>query len=141
MIVLDTNVLSELMKPQGSQAVKAWVKAQPRNSLFITTITQAEILYGIAILPIGAKRQILQDSTQAMLREDFLDKILFFDSQSANYFAIIASHRRGQGKPICQFDAQIAAICRTHQATLATRNVDDFTDCQIEVINPWESPL
>jgi len=139
MIVLDTNVLSELMKPQGSKEVKAWVKAQPRHNLFITTITQAEVLYGIAILPVGTRRQLLQDTTQAMLREDFLDKILSFDSESAHYFAIIASHRRGQGKPISQFDAQIAAVCRTHQAILATRNINDFTDCQIELVNPWRS--
>ena len=139
MIILDTNALSELMKPQGSSTVKAWVKAQSRNQLFITTITQAEILYGIAILPVGTRKQILQDTAHAMFREDFLDKILPFDQAAAEHFAILASDRREQGKPISQFDAQIAAICRTYQATLATRNANDFGGCHIKVINPWNS--
>jgi hypothetical protein len=73
-----------------------------------------------------------------MFQEDFLNKILPFSQEAAQYFAIIASDRKGQGKPISQFDAQIAAICRSHQATLATRNTDDFVDCGIDIINPWE---
>jgi toxin FitB len=139
MIILDTNVLSELMKLKGSATVKAWVKAQSRDNLFITTITQAEILYGIAILPEGAKKQLLYNTTQAMFTEDFAGKTLPFCQASAECFALVAAHRRSQGKPISQFDAQIAAICRTHQATIATRNVNDFTDCHISVTNPWES--
>lgn len=111
---------------------------ESRSSLYITTITQAEILYGIAILPDGTRQQRLQNLAQAMFQEDFLNKILPFSQEAAQYFAIIASDRKGQGKPISQFDAQIAAICRSHQATLATRNTDDFADCGIDIINPWE---
>jgi toxin FitB len=139
MIVLDTNVLSELMKPQGSPIVKSWVRTQPRDLLFITTVTQAEILYGIAILPEGNRKQRLHEAAQTMFREDFQSKILPFISGAAEHFATIAADRRKQGNPISQFDAQIAAICRIHQATIATRNVDDFVNCQVEIINPWES--
>lgn len=138
MFILDTNVISELMKPAVSAAVETWCASQSRDSLHITTITQAEILYGIAILPDGTRQQRLQNLAQAMFQEDFLNKILPFSQEAAQYFAIIASDRKGQGKPISQFDAQIAAICRSHQATLATRNTDDFADCGIDIINPWE---
>lgn len=138
MLVLDTNVVSELMNPQGSQTVKSWADSQPRESLFTTTITQAEILYGIAILPEGNRKQRLQDAAHVVFNEEFLNQILLFDSESAEHFASIAADRKGQGKPISQFDAQIAAICRSHQATLATRNTDDFANCGIDIINPWE---
>lgn len=138
MFILDTNVVSELMKPVVSVAVETWCASQSRSSLYISTITQAEILYGIAILPDGTRQQRLQNLAQAMFQEDFLNKILPFSQEAAQYFAIIASDRKGQGKPISQFDAQIAAICRSHKATLATRNTDDFADCGIDIINPWE---
>jgi predicted nucleic acid-binding protein len=96
-------------------------------------------LYGIAILPSGSRKQLLQDTAQAMFSEDFANKILPFDQKAAGHFANIAAHRRRQGTPISQFDAQIAAICRTHQATIATRNVDDFANCDLEILNPWEA--
>ena len=136
-IVLDTNVLSELMKPQGSIAVKNWVAAQPRADLFTTSITQAEILYGIGILPDGRRSQALKAAAQAMFREDFSGQILTFESTAAKCFAEIAAYRRKTGKPISQMDAQIAAICLANNAKIATRNVDDFQDCQIEIVNPW----
>lgn len=139
MIVLDTNIASELMNPQGSQTVKSWADSQPRERLFTTTITQAEILYGIAILPEGNRKQRLQDAAHAVFHEEFVNQILPFDQEAAGYFATIAAYCRRQGAPISQFDAQIAAICRAHQAAVATRNVDDFAHCGIEIINPWES--
>lgn len=139
MLILDTNVISELMKPVVSTTVEAWCISQSRETLYITTITQAEILYGIAILPDGARQQRLQGLAQAMFQVDFAGKILSFDSESAEYYATITAYCRKQGKPISQFDAQIAAICRCHQAILATRNTDDFADCGIDIINPWES--
>lgn len=138
MIVLDTNVASELMNPQGSQTVKSWADSQPRR-LFTTTITQAEILYGIAILPEGNRKQRLLDAAHAVFHEEFVNQILPFDQEAAGYFATIAAYCRRQGAPISQFDAQIAAICRAHQAVVATRNVDDFAHCGREIINPWES--
>lgn len=138
MFVLDTNVVSELMKPIVASSVETWCASQPRDSLYITTITQAEILYGIAILPAGTRQKQLLSLAQAMFREDFTTRILPFDPKSAEHYATITAHRRRQGSPISQFDAQIAAICRTHQAVIATRNVDDFANCQIEILNPWE---
>jgi toxin FitB len=136
-IVLDTNVLSELMKPQGLIAVKSWVSAQSRENLYITSITKAEILYGIAILPDGKRSRMLRESAEAMFREDFARQMLNFDEQAASCFAEIAAHRKKIGKPLAQADGQIAAICLANNATIATRNVDDFLDCQIEIINPW----
>ncbi len=135
--VLDTNVLSELMKPQGSRTVKNWVATQPRENLFITSITQAEILYGIAILPDGKRSQALRETAQAMFDEEFVGQILVFDEKAAVCFAQIAAHRKKIGKPISQADAQIAAICLANNAEIVTRNVDDFSDCQIKLINPW----
>lgn len=137
MIVLDTNVLSELMRPQVSEVVEAWVKAQLKTSLFITTITQAEILYGIFILPEGSRKRELRDAAQDLFQKDFVDRILPFNRNAAEHFAAISSYRRSIGNPISQLDAQIAAICLTHQATIATRNIKDFANCQIDIINPW----
>lgn len=136
-IVLDTNVLSELMKPQGLITVKSWVGAQAREDLYITSITKAEILYGIAILPDGKRSRTLKATAEAMFSEDFAGKMLDFDSRAAGFFAEIAAHRKQIGKPLAQADGQIAAICLANNATLATRNVDDFLDCQIEIVNPW----
>lgn len=138
MFVLDTNVVSELMKPQVEPSVESWVAAHARSSLYITTLTQAEILYGIAILPKGARQQRLQTLAQAMFQEDFAGKILPFDRAAARLYAAIAAHRRAKGIPVSQFDAQIAAICRAHQAVIVTRNVNDFTDCGLDIVNPWE---
>jgi predicted nucleic acid-binding protein len=137
-IVLDTNVLSELMNLQGSKKVKNWVATQPRENLFITTITQAEILYGIAILPDGKRSQALREAAQAMFTEDFAGKILPFEQKAAVCFAEIAANRKKIGRPISQADAQIAAICLANNAEIATRNVEDFIECQINIINPWD---
>lgn len=139
MIVLDTNVVSELMHPRGSSVVRQWVAAQPITNLFTTTMTQAEILYGIALLPSGKRQTELNQTAQLMFAEDFAGRILPFDETAAIAFARIAAERRQLGKPISQADAQIASICYTRQATLATRNVSDFEGCVIAIVNPWES--
>ena len=138
MIILDTNVISELMKTQKSAIVREWVAAQPLMSLFTTTITQAEILYGIALLPGGKRREQLSQTAQLMFSEDFAGRVLAFDQNAAVAFAHIASQRRKNGTPISQPDAQIAAICYTHKATIATRNITDFEGCGISIINPWK---
>jgi len=137
-IVLDTNVLSELMNLQGSRIVKNWVLTQPRENIFITSITKAEILYGIAILPDGKRKKALRESAQSMFIKEFIEQILSFESKAAECFAEIMSNRRKLGKPISQADAQIAAICLANNTAIATRNVDDFTDCQIKIVNPWD---
>ncbi len=137
MILLDTNVLSELMRPAPNAAVEHWLTAQPDTSMFISAITEAELRYGAALLPSGKRRSALTTEIEGMLEEDFGGRILPFDRLAAQAFADIAANRRGAGRPISQADAQIAAIARSRGASLATRNVPDFDGCGIEVINPW----
>jgi toxin FitB len=137
MIILDTNVLSELIKPQGSTLVRNWASRQPVTSLFTTAITQAEMLYGIAILPDGRRKYELYQATTLMFVEDFIGRVLPFDESAAVAFANISAERRGNGTPISQADAQIAAICYSRNAAIATRNVADFIGCGIFIINPW----
>lgn len=137
MIVLDTNVLSEILRPAPEARVIAWLEAQPRLALFTTTVTQAEILYGVRVLPAGQRRAALLDAVQAVFALDFAGQILSFEGDAAAAYAEIAAARRSAGRPISQFDAMIAAITRSHGASLATRNVRDFSDCGIEVIDPW----
>jgi predicted nucleic acid-binding protein len=137
MIVLDTNVLSELMRTAPEPRVDRWLAAQPTASVFTSAVTEAELRYGIALLPAGKRRSSLSALLQEILAEDFDGRILPFDSPAAAAFAEIATDRRKAGKPISQADAQIAAIARSRGAALATRNVADFQGCGIEVINPW----
>jgi predicted nucleic acid-binding protein len=139
MIILDTNVLSELMRPAPSPLVVAWVAAQPSASLHITSITEAEILHGVLLLPAGRRRAALEAAAVAMFAEDFDDRILAFGSDAAGAYARIAADRRRSGHPISHFDAQIAAIARTAGAALATRNVADFADLGLSVVNPWSA--
>jgi predicted nucleic acid-binding protein len=137
MIVLDTNVISEVMRPEPSPPVVEWISKQPTGELFTTAITEAEIFYGIKLLTRGKRRDLLLAAAEAMFGEDFADRIFGFESGAARLFAGIAAHRRSLGKPIHHADAQIAAIARLHSARLATRNVTDFSDCGVEVVNPW----
>jgi toxin FitB len=129
MIVLDSNILSELMRPAPSEAVQRWVAEQPVTNLFTTTITQAEIFFGLALLPEGRRRSDLLIAAEQMFAEDFADRLLAFDTPAAIEFATIAATRRRQGRPTGTFNAQIAAIALSRGATLATRNVADFQDC------------
>jgi predicted nucleic acid-binding protein len=138
MIILDTNVLSETLRLNPEDAVKRWIEARAPASLFTTAICEAEILYGVALLPDGRRRAALQDAVAAIFAEDFSGRVLAFDSAAARAFAELAAARRRLGRPINDLDAQIAAIASAHGAAVATRNVDDFTDCGIEVISPWE---
>ena len=138
MIVLDTNVLSELMRPAPSEAVERWVAAHPASSLFTTTITQSEILYGVALLPRGRKRSAIEEAVEATFEEDFAGRILPFDTAAARAFAAVAVERRKAGRPIGQLDAQIAAIAQSRSAAVATRNVSDFEGCGLIVHNPWQ---
>lgn len=140
MIVLDTNVLSELMRPKPAAQVVAWVALQPAVEIFTTGITEAEIFYGIELLPKGKRRDSLIAAAEEMFTEDFAGRILGFESEAARHFAAIAARRRALGKPISQADAQIAATAQAHGAKLATGNSADFTDCGIVVIDPWRAP-
>ena len=137
MIVLDTNVLSEVLRPAPEPCVLTWLANQPGSALFTTTVTRGEILYGIWSMPAGARRQRFWDATQIIFSEDFAGRVLSFDNDAADAFAEIAASRKSVGRPISQFDAMIAAVVRSRGATLATRNVKDFVDCGIEIIDPW----
>lgn len=139
MILLDTNILSELMRPIPEPAVETWVGAQPASGMFISAITEAELRYGVALLPKGLRRGRLLAQLEAMLAEDFVGRILPFDSAAAGTYASIAAARRQAGRPISQADAQIAAIAASRGAAIATRNVSDFAECGITVLNPWGS--
>lgn len=138
MIVLDTNVLSELMKPAPAESVVRWMAAQPATSLYTTSITQAEIFHGIMLLPSGRRRNAFEAAAEAMFNEDFTGRILPFGSDAARPYARIAAERRRAGRPISHFDAQIAAIARSTGAAIATRNVADYDGSGVKVINPWE---
>jgi predicted nucleic acid-binding protein len=139
-IVLDTNVLSELMKPIPASEVLRWMASQPASKLFLTSVTQAEILYGIELLAKGRRRMALESAIKAILEEDFAGRILPFDGDAAFVFPQIVAARRDLGSPITQWDAQIAAIARSRGAALATRNTSDFEHCGISVLNPWDKP-
>jgi toxin FitB len=137
MIVLDTNVLSEVLRANPEPRVLEWLNDQPRTSVFTTTITRGEILYGIRVMPAGKRRDGLWDAATKIFDVDFDGQVLSFDSAAADDFAEISAARRAAGRPIAQFDAQIAGITRSRGAQLATRNVNDFQKCGFEVINPW----
>jgi predicted nucleic acid-binding protein len=137
MIVLDTNVLSEALRPVPESSVMAWLANQPRASLFTTAVTRGEILYGIRLLSDGKRRRGLWDAVRKIFDEDFAGHVLSLDSEAADMYAEISASRRTAGKPISQFDAMIVAMARSRGASLATRNVKDFDDCGTEVINPW----
>jgi len=139
MIVLDTNVLSETLKPLPNAAVVAWMAAQPRSTLFTTTVVEAEILYGVAVLAGGARKTQLQAALKAIFTEDLSGQVIPFDRDCAEAYAAIAANRKNLGQPISQFDAMIAAATASRGATLATRNLRDFADCGIRLINPWET--
>lgn len=139
MIVLDTNVLSEVLRPTPEPRVLSWMADQPRASLFTTTVTRGELFYGLHLLPDGKRRQDLFDAVRAIFDQDLAGQILSFDNEAADAYADIAAARRNMGYPISQFDAMIAGIARSRGAGVATRNVKDFKDCGIEVIDPWQS--
>jgi toxin FitB len=138
-IVLDTNVVSELMRPEPAPSVAAWVRGRDRRELCMTSITLAEIRYGIARLPDGRRKQVLLDTADDIFRT-FAEQILPVDAAAADQYAIIASTRERAGKPIPGFDALIAAVCRSLGAALATRNQPDFDGTGIEIIDPWSAP-
>ena len=138
MIVLDTNVLSELIKPAPMRAVSEWVASQPASSLYTTSVTQAEILHGVMLMPSGKRRSSIEAAVEAMFLQDFGGRILPFGSDAAQHYARIAETRRRAGHPISHFDAQIAAIARATGSAVATRNVRDFQGCGVKVIDPWQ---
>jgi toxin FitB len=137
MIILDTNVVSELMRAKPAPAVLAWLQQSSGAGLYTTAVTVAEIRYGIARLPEGQRRESLHQAANEIFAA-FPRQVLPFDLAAAGTYADVVAGRERLGHPIDGFDAQIAAICRAQAATLATRNTKDFIDTGIEVIDPWQ---
>jgi predicted nucleic acid-binding protein len=138
MIILDTNVVTELMRPAPEARVLRWFGSQAAEDLHITAVTVAEILYGIELISTSRRRDVVRAGAEKMFGDVFADRILTFEDRAARVFSQIASSRRRQAKPISESDAQIAAIARVHGATLATRNPYVFEGCGVRLVNPWE---
>ena len=137
MVVLDTNVVSETMRATPNPEVIAWMDSQRAERLFVAAVTEAEIRAGVAFLPDGARRRNLADVAQRAFGRLFADRILPFDSRAARVYAEVAARRRRSGRPISPADCQIAAIALSRSMALATRNVRDFADTGVELIDPW----
>jgi toxin FitB len=137
MIVLDTNVVFELMRATPAPAVLAWLRQTSSTGLHTTAVTVAEIRYGIARLPQGRRRETLLQAANEIFAA-FPRQVLPFDLAAATAYADVVAGRERDGNPISGFDAQIAAICRSQAATLATRNTKDFTDTGTTIIDPWQ---
>jgi toxin FitB len=140
MIVLDTNVVSELVRDEPAWEVFAFVEQHPADDVYLTAVTAAELLRGVARLPDGRRKRKLSVEYDGLLNEDFAGQVLSFTGDAAVCYADIAASRERAGRPISMADAQIAAICRLYGADLATRNVKDFADTGIEVLDPWSAP-
>jgi toxin FitB len=138
-ILLDTNVLSEAIHVQSNPNVRNWMSSQQQQRLFVSAITQAEMLLGVNVLPVGKRRQALERAIDRVFNQSLAGRVLPFDSDSARRYADIVAKRRKAGRPIGAFDAQIAAVAHARGMALATRNVRDFEDCGVLVINPWLS--
>ncbi|KAA2263272.1 type II toxin-antitoxin system VapC family toxin [Solihabitans fulvus] len=137
MIILDTNVLSEVIRRQPEDSVLVWLDSLLSTEVATTAVTAAELLHGVARLPDGHRKTALSGAVHALLDEDFHGRVEPFDMQAANEYAAVVSHREKLGRPIAVADAQIAAICRARQAVLATRNTKDFDDTGVDLVNPW----
>lgn len=137
MIVLDTNVLSELMRARPNSVVQGWMDREDARGLFASAVSEAEIRTGLGLLPDGRRRRELTEAADLVLNELFRGRVLPFDAAAARVYADIACQRRVDGRPVSQFDCQIAAIARSREMAVATRDVEGFWGCGIEVIDPW----
>lgn len=137
MILIDTNIISEMMKHAPDPKVITWIDQQNIMHLYISTITIAELVYGINVLPSGNRRDNLEKAFNSVVREAFEYRIFTFDEIAAHQYGTIMSQRKKLGKPMSIADGQIAAIARTHNCTVATRNISDFDDTELDLINPF----
>jgi hypothetical protein len=137
-IVLDTNVLSEVVRPAPHEGVLAWLDSLDSLETATTATTVAELLYGVARLPEGRRKRHLSEAVRAQIEDDLEGRVEPFDGTAAGHYADIVSRRDRAGRPIRVADAQIAAICRKHGATLATRNIADFEGTGVDLIDPWQ---
>ena len=137
MLVIDTIVASDLMRPAPTPSVAAWIAERDAATMFLTAVSEAELRFGVAILPPGRRRDALEAAMRRWLERGFAERILPFDSAAAQVYAEIAADRRQAGRPIGEADCQIAAISRSRGASLVTRNVRDFEGAGVEVVDPW----
>lgn len=139
MIVLDTDVISELVRPQPDRRVLGWLDRYPWVEVYLTAVTAAELRYGVARLPDGRRKSELAERVRRLTKEHFARRVLPFDDEAASHYAQVVASRETRGRPIGTADAQTAAICLRHGAALATRNTKDFTHIDVGIVNPWES--
>jgi len=137
MIVLDTNIVSEVMSKIPSEFVLDWLNEQRTESLYLTSITIAEIGYGLKILPNGKRRKLLEEKFEQFIAKAFEQRILDFDEKAARLYSRLMKNRRKLGRPLSILDGQIAAIARSNSFIVATRNIRDFEDCGLKLINPF----
>jgi predicted nucleic acid-binding protein len=140
MIIVDTNVVAEVMKPSPAPAVVTWLNAQDSVSLFLTAITVGEIRYGLRIMPKGQRRHAIERGFDQIIANAFAGRILAFDEHAATHYGEVMARRKEIGRPLGVPDGQIAAIARLHSFAIATRNVRDFFECGIEIVNPFIPP-
>ena len=139
MIVLDTNVLSALMRQAPEAAVVSWLDRQPTESIWITSITLFETRLGLALLPKGKRRRALEAAFAELLEKDWENRVLDFDRAAAAEAAALAADRQKAGRPVDMRDTQIAGIVLARRATIATRNIRHFADLKVPVVDPWEA--
>ncbi len=137
MILLDTSVVSEVMTPKPAEVVLEWLNVQRTETLYLSTITIAEVGYGLHALPTGKRRRILEDRFDLFVRSGFAQRVLFFDERAARLYGELMARRRKLGQPMGVLDGQIAAIARASRFAVATRNVRDFEGCGLEILNPF----
>lgn len=138
MFVLDTNVLSAIMGARPAPEVEAWIAGQPEDTLFTTTICQAEILSGLAIMPEGRRRFSFETAARAIFTDDFSGRVLPFDAAAAAAYADIFAARRRAGRPTAPLDLMIAAVARANGASVVTRDIGGFKDCGVPLLDPWQ---
>ncbi|MBK5944709.1 VapC toxin family PIN domain ribonuclease [Halorhodospira halophila] len=137
MIVLDTNVVSEMMRPRPDAAVIEWLNGTGSGSLYLCTITIAEIEYGLCAMPDGQRREDLRERFDTFIHTAFAQRILGFDQRAARHYGCIMATRRREGRPLSAPDGQIAAVARSRGLAVATRNESDFAGIGVEILNPW----
>lgn len=138
MLMLDTNMLSEIMRPEPDRKIADWIVRQPSDELFTAAVCQAEVFSGLAIMPNGRRRADLEEAARAMFADDFEGRILPFDTEAASGYAEVFAARRKIGRPSGTVDLMLAAIARVRGASVVTRNVADFEGVGVAIVNPWD---
>ena len=138
MILLDTNVISEMMRERPDRAVSNWLRANPRKEFWTSSVVIAELISGVDLMPEGRKQEMLREAIEGVIAEDFKGQILKFDVSAARYYGHVLSIRQQIGRPIREMDALIAATALANDAVISTRNTFDSDHCGITLVNPWD---